>query len=233
MSKLLVANLKMNLTKDEIINYKKVLEESNIDNIIICPSSIHLPFLLSDKYEVGSQNGYFINKGAYTGEISFYQLKDMGINYSIIGHSERRNIFNENNGLIFNKLKSCIENNILPILCIGENKEERLGSKTIDVINEELKYIPYDMFNEIIIAYEPIWAIGTGLIPTMSEISEVLTYIKKILNEKEKSVKVLYGGSVNISNIKEICSLDNCDGVLIGGASNDPNNLINMYNEVK
>lgn len=232
MKKLLIANLKMNLTNDEIINYKKVIEESNINDIIICPTSIHLPLMISNKYEVGSQNGYFINKGAYTGEVSFYQLKDMGINYSIIGHSERRNIFNEDNELISNKLKSCIENNILPILCVGENKEERLSNNTIEVIDEELKSIPYDMINKIIIAYEPIWAIGTGLIPTMDEIEEVLIHIRKVLNEKKKDVTILYGGSVNTSNIKEICNLDNCDGALIGGASNDPSNLLKMYNEV-
>lgn len=227
MNKLMIANLKMNLTLEEIINYKQVIENNPIPNLLICPSSIHLSLLKSDKYELCSQNGYHIDKGAYTGENSFYQLKNLGINYSLIGHSERRNVFNEDDNLILLKVESCIKNGMIPILCIGEKKEERESGETFSVIEKQINTaLSNKSVENIIIAYEPVWAIGTGLTPTIDDIEKVHLYIKNIL----KDVKVLYGGSVNLSNIKEICSVDAVDGVLIGGASNNPNNLIEMYN---
>lgn len=234
MNKLIIANLKMNLNKKEIVEYKKTIEESNIKEFIICPPNIYIGIMQSNSYSVCAQNGYHINSGAFTGEVSFAQLKSIGVNYSLIGHSERRNMFNENDEIIALKLKSCIENDIMPILCVGENKEERELGKTLEVIEREIKNdLKGTKFNDIIIAYEPVWAIGTGLIPTKEDINEVHLHIKKVLKDiYNKDVKVLYGGSVKLSNIKEICNIISVDGVLIGGASNDPNNLISMYNEL-
>lgn len=232
--KLLFANLKMNLTMDEVTNYKQVIEKSDITNLVICPSNIYLSLLKSNKYDLCSQNGYHIDNGAYTGEVSFYQLNSLGIKYSLIGHSERRHIFNENDDLISLKIDSCIKNNITPILCVGEAKEERERGKTIDVIVHQIDMaLNNKNIDNIVIAYEPVWAIGTGLVPTLDEINEVHLRIKEMSKKYNLNVNVLYGGSVNLSNIKEICSLDTVDGVLIGSASNNPNNLIDMYNQIK
>lgn len=235
MDKLIMANLKMNLTREEIKEYKNIIENSDIKNLIICPSYIYLNDMASDKYSVGSQNGYYVDKGAYTGEISFYQLSNYGVKYSLIGHSERRHVFNETDSEIALKMQSCINNNVTPILCVGETKEERESNKTKDVIDSQIKTALEGLnLSSIIIAYEPVWAIGTGLIPTMDDINDIHLHIKDMLNKVYNlDPKVLYGGSVNLSNIKEITSINSVDGVLIGSASNNPNNLINMYNEIK
>lgn len=234
MNKLLIANLKMNLNYEDIIEYKKVIENSDITNFVICPSNIYLHILSSNKYELCAQNGYHIDEGAVTGEVSFKQLKSMGVKYSLIGHSERRNIFNESNDDIRKKLKSCIENGITPILCVGENKDERESGNAEKIVDIEIKSIIQDLIlSDLIIAYEPIWAIGTSLIPTSIDIMNMHSCIKEIVKDNTKNVKVIYGGSVNESNIKDICNIEGVDGVLIGDASNDPLNIIKMYNLVK
>lgn len=234
MKKIIMANLKMNLNNDEMKNYKQVLESSGIDGLIICPSYLFLSDMKSDKYDLCSQNGYAVDKGAFTGEISFYQLNSLGIKYSLVGHSERRHVFKETDEDMNMKLQSCIKNNIIPILCIGETKEERENNKTKEVLENQLNIALKDInLTNINIAYEPVWAIGTGLIPTMDEINNTHLHIKKVLKESLNiDSKVLYGGSVNLSNISDITALSNVDGVLIGGASNDPNNLIAMYNKM-
>ncbi len=234
MKKIVIANLKMNLNNDEMKNYKTVIESSGIEGLIICPSFIFLSDMKSDKYDLCAQNGYYNDKGAYTGEISFYQLNSLGIKYSLIGHSERRHVFKETDEDMNMKMQSCLRNNIIPVLCIGETKEERENNKTKEVLENQIKIALKDIdLSNIIIAYEPVWAIGTGLIPTMDEINSIHLHIKKVLKELLNiDSKVLYGGSVNISNIGEITALDNVDGVLIGGASNDPNNLVLMYNKM-
>ena len=234
MNKLLIANLKMNLNYEDIIEYKKVIENSDITNFVICPSNIYLHILSSNKYELCAQNGYHEDRGAFTGEVSFKQLKSMGVKYSLIGHSERRNIFNESNDDIRKKLKSCIENGITPILCVGENKDERESGNAEKIVENEIKSIIQDLIlYDLIIAYEPIWAIGTGLTPTSIDIMNMHSCIKKIVKDNTKNVKVIYGGSVNESNIKGICNIEGVDGVLIGDASNNPLNVIKMYNLVK
>jgi len=211
-----------------------VLESSGVDGLIICPSYIFLSDMQSDKYDLCSQNGYAVDKGAFTGEISFYQLNSLGIKYSLIGHSERRHVFKETDEEMNLKMQSCLKNNITPVLCIGETKEERENNKTKEVLDNQLRTALKDSnISSIIIAYEPVWAIGTGLIPTMDEINDIHLHIKKTLRESFNiDSKVLYGGSVNLGNITDITALDNVDGVLIGGASNDPNNLIAMYNKM-
>lgn len=228
MDKLIVANLKMNLNFNDIVNYKKIIEESNIQNFIIAPSSIYLNAMQSSKYSWCAQNGYYVDYGAYTGEISFLQLNHLNVKYCLIGHSERRNIFNEDYELISKKAASCVKNNIIPILCVGENKNERDKGNTLNVIDRQLECVKN--LDNVIIAYEPVWAIGSGCVPNVSDIERVHLHIKNVLNS---NVKILYGGSVNLSNIKEICSNNVVDGVLIGSASIDPNQIIKMYNELK
>lgn len=230
--KLIIANLKMNLTLDEMIEYKNSIKEP-YKNLIIAPSYIYLDIMKSNNYDVSSQNGYHIDKGAYTGEVSFNQLKNLGIKYSIIGHSERRQKFYETNDIVKEKFISAINNNITPILCIGETKEERLSNRVNEIIKEQLNTIFDNIkIDKAIIAYEPVWAIGTGLTPTLKEINDVHTYIKELLNKYNIKSQVLYGGSVNENNIKEFSKSDSIDGFLIGSASLDPQNLLKMIKEI-
>lgn len=234
MDKLLIANLKMNLNYEDITLYKKIIENSEIENFVIAPSNIYLKAMLSDKYKICSQNGHYLDSGAFTGEVSFKQLKSIGVEYSLIGHSERRNIFHETDDDIRRKVKSCIDNEITPILCVGEHKHDRENNEAEDVINRQL-HEALDELNleSIIIAYEPVWAIGTGLIPTFEDIMSMHHYIKNTLKDNINNVTVLYGGSVNEKNIVDICNIDGVDGVLIGGASNNAENMLKMYNLVK
>ena len=234
MEKLLIANLKMNLNYEDITLYKKIIENSEIENFVIAPSNIYLKAMLSDKYKICSQNGHYLDNGAFTGEVSFKQLKSIGVEYSLIGHSERRNLFHETDDDIRRKVSSCIENGITPILCVGEHKHDRENGEAEDVINRQL-HEALDGLNldSIIIAYEPVWAIGTGLIPTYEDIMSMHHYIKNTVKDNINSVSVLYGGSVNEKNIVDICNIDGVDGVLIGGASNNAENLLKMYNLVK
>ncbi len=229
--KLIIANLKMNLTLDKILDYKKIINEKQ-EGLIIAPPYIYLDIMKSQNYDIASQDGYYVDNGAYTGEVSFNQLKSMGVNYSIIGHSERRQKFNETNNIVKEKYLSSLRNGITPIVCVGETKEERLSNKTFDIIEEEIKVLMDSKTESIIIAYEPIWAIGTGLTPTLEEIESVHKFIKEILNKYNLNSKILYGGSVNLNNIKEFSKSDHIDGFLIGSASLDPNNLLNMINEI-
>lgn len=227
MNKILVANLKMNLSRDEIINYKNIL--SNCKNLIVCPSNIHLE-LLKGSFSLGAQDGYYIDKGPYTGEVSFYQLKDM-VSYCIIGHSERRRLFGESDELIIKKLNSCINNGITPILCVGESIEEKNSGITFDVLKRQLSNL--NISSSILIAYEPVYAIGTGVVPSNEDIEKAHLFIKEEIKKLYNvDVKVLYGGSVNLENAKSICSINNVDGLLIGGSSNDPNNMLNIINKI-
>lgn len=234
MSKMLVANFKMNLTLDDILRYKEVMENNNIDNFVIAPSNLYLYPLKSEKYDLCGQNGYYLDSGAFTGEVSYMQLKSMGVKYALIGHSERRNVFGESDDDIRRKLKSCIDNEIIPILCVGEHKKDREDGLAKEVIDGQIKFALDNMnIDTLVIAYEPVWAIGTGLIPNDDDIEEMHHYIKEIVKENVKNVKVLYGGSVNEGNINNICSIEGVDGVLIGKASNDPENMLKLYNYIK
>lgn len=238
MKKLIVANLKMNLTLEEANDYLDIIKKNIIDQleIIICPSFPFLPLFKNKDYKLGAQNCYYLDKGSYTGEVSPLQLKTIGVSYIIVGHSERRIYFKENNELINDKLKAILKHNIKPILCIGETMEERLLHKTFIVLkkqlNEALKDIESDMLTDIVIAYEPVWAIGSGKTPTSQEIAEVINYIKDLIKKEYKidNIIVLYGGSVNLKNIKAITNI--ADGVLIGSASIDADNFINMINKI-
>ena len=231
MDKLIVTNFKMNLSKEEVLEYKKIVENSDIKNLIISPSNIYLDLMSSNKYDLCAQNGYYEDFGTHTGEVSFKQLKSLGVKYSLIEHSETRNMSNEDIPL---KLKSCINNGIVPILCVGNDINEKDTSKLFCILDKELKVLSGLKINDIIIAYEPTWAIGTGVTPSLENIKSVHTYIKNVLSKVYNiKCKVIYGGSVNMSNIKEICSIEEVDGVLIGSSSLNPNNLLKMYNKIK
>lgn len=206
-------NNKSNLDKNEFISYLDSLKKINTNStLILCPTYLNIP--LVDGILLGSQNVSKTDDGAYTGEVSAKQLKSYGVKYSIVGHSERREYQKETNEDIKEKIVRLIENDITPILCIGESKLERENNTYKEVLIKELSILE-DVNKDIIIAYEPIWSIGTGVIPTNEEIIEVFKLIKSICPND----KVLYGGSANNDNIDTLKQIDLIDGYLLGGLS--------------
>lgn len=235
MKKIVALNLKMNLDYEEAQRYVEAVEDkiSDKNDIIMIPSSIYLDLFKKSGYKLGAQNVHYLDKGAFTGEISPLQLKTMGVSYVLVGHSERRLYFNETDELVNSKLKGCLANNLKVILCIGETDTERRLKKTALVIKNQiigaLNGIETEDLKDVIIAYEPVWAIGTGKVPKNEEIEDSVKYITKIVNrEYDVEPRVLYGGSVNKANIKNIMSIKNVDGVLIGSSSIEPTYLISM-----
>jgi triosephosphate isomerase (TIM) len=225
--KYVVANWKMNKTISEGIEFVSMLKKENLpDDIvktIIAPSFISInpifEIIKNTKISLASQNVFYEEEGPYTGEISPLMLRSAGCEYAIIGHSERRILFNESNEIIFKKYISSKKNLLIPIICFGEKYEEYKKGATISVINDQLEL--FNNENNIIFAYEPVWSIGTGLIPKMNEIQNVIDYVKN----KIKNSVVLYGGSVNLKNIEELAKIEVIDGYLVGGASLDLNNF--------
>jgi len=191
-------------SKKEAEELFKAFDIKTKNIVILCPPFTYLQ--KGNNYVLGAQNCFYKNEGAYTGEISPRMIKDLGCKYVIIGHSERREIFKEDNECINLKIKTCLENRLKPILCIGE----KLREDREQVLRAQLKGIND---KNIIIAYEPVWAIGTGKACELEDILSSYNLIKKIAKEN----KVLYGGSVNSINAKDIINIT--DGVLVGGAS--------------
>ena len=218
MEKLIIGNFKNYMTSNDVAIYLKEIEKIKGNNIVLCPSNIYIPYFLKKDFKVGIQN-IASNERTYTGEISSKQVKSLGINYAIIGHSERRINFNETNEIVNSKIKEALKENLNVILCIGETIDEK--DNAIEVLEKQIIECLKDIeLNNIVIAYEPVWAIGTGMIPTVDEIEFITNEINKIVNEKfNTDVKVLYGGSVNSNNISDIINV--VDGVLIGKASTD------------
>lgn len=239
MSKLLVGNLKSNLNMDKVGAYVYTLSSSLYGNneVVICPSFIHIPFFSSEKFKVGAQDVSIYDSGAFTGEVSAEQLKSSNVSYVIIGHNERKQYFNETDEIVNKKVKQCLKNNISPIICIGETKEEKLTMQTETVIRryllEVLKQIDRDIMKDIVIAYEPIWSIGTGIVPTSREIDEIAVFIKDIVKSAYKiDVRVLYGGSIDSNNIDKFKNIKNIDGFLIGGSSNNVLEFTEIIKEI-
>lgn len=234
--KYVLANFKMNKTLDESKAWaEKICElvyksSKKLNSKIGCAPSF--PYiktmketLIGIEIYVGAQNMYFEQKGAFTGEVSISQLKDLGVDFVIIGHSERRHIFGETNELIKKKVMAALQNNILPVLCVGETLEERKSEKTFKVIREQLEAVPEGLNNKIIIAYEPVWAIGTGIAAKKEQIKEVVEFIRTKLN---LSIPILYGGSIDEKVAKDIADI--CDGGLVGSASLDPEKFFRICN---
>lgn len=219
-------NNKSNLGKEEFKSYIEELKKIDTNStLILCPTFLNIG--LVDGILLGSQNVSKNNTGAYTGEISAKDLKSYGVKYSIVGHSERREYQKETNEDIKEKIIKLIENDITPILCIGESKEQRENNSYKEVLKEEL-FILKDINKDVIIAYEPIWSIGTGIIPTNDEIIEVFELIKSI----RPNSKVLYGGSANNDNIDTLKQIDLIDGYLLGGLSLKPEKLQEFLNKL-
>lgn len=229
-SSYMVANWKMNQSINEIDSFFEEFNTNDFEgNFIIAPQSIHIPksLYLSKKAKIASQNISHKDSGAFTGETSPVALKEMKIDYAIIGHSERRSIFNEDDNFINQKVINSLKSSITPILCIGETLEQREAGKTLDIVLSQikagLKDIEIKSKDDVILAYEPVWAIGTGKSATSDEAGEVHDEIRKLLKSSYPSfgqdISILYGGSVKPENVVELLSKPNINGALVGGAS--------------
>ncbi len=232
----IAGNWKMNNTASETLFLAKELKErlSGINDVDI---AVFPPFtsiktasdvLSGSNIKVGAQNMYFEDKGAFTGEVSAAMIKEAGAELVILGHSERRNIFGETNELISKKLKKAVNSGLRPILCIGEKLEEREAGKTEEVLENQLKGslagINEEEMENIVIAYEPVWAIGTGKTATPEQAESAHKFVREVISEiysdsTAENTIIQYGGSVKPENIDELMASPNIDGALVGGAS--------------
>ena len=228
---LVVLNNKCNLDYEEFIKYNEELNSINTNiDLVLCPSMLYISLFKSDKIVLGSQKVDMYDMGAYTGCVNAKQLKSLGVKYSLVGHSEVRKYKNITPEGINKKIKKLLEEGITPIYCIGETKEERDNNTYKKLLKEDIIESLKDLSDEekekVIVAYEPVWSIGTGNIPKCYEINEVIDIIKQELPNN----KVLYGGSVNEENINFFNTNCNLDGYLLGGVSLKPDKLQKLLN---
>ncbi len=216
---IIALNNKSNLTKEEFLKYQEDIQKLNFktSNVILIPSNIYLAAANIPNISLGSQNVSMYEMGPHTGEVSASQLRQLGVSYCLVGHSERRKEQHETNIEIRNKIKNLLNQGIIPILCIGETKEEKNTAHTViyQELQEALIGLTEEELKKVIIAYEPVWSIGTGLIPTSTEIESIVTKIK----ETYPNNLVLYGGSVTLENIEKLTQENAVDGYLLGGLS--------------
>lgn len=233
--KLIAGNWKMNLNKNESVELAKSIVNEFKDyknEILLCPPFINIPavseVLNGTKIKLGAQNMHYEDKGAFTGEISIKMLKDYNISYVIIGHSERRHIFREDDELINKKIKKAVFEGITPILCVGELIEEREKGIHFDIVkNQVLRALDGVELKDpakFVIAYEPVWAIGTGKNAEPKDAYQMHKFIRDIIKDKygedfANEMRILYGGSVKPDNIDSFMIVSQIDGVLVGGAS--------------
>ena len=224
----------MNKTPQEaavLINELKPLLANAEAEVVFCPPAVSLAAALEavkgSNIGIGAQNMYFEESGAFTGEIAPNMLTEMGVKYVILGHSERRQYFAETDETVNKKVLKALEHNLIPIVCVGESLEQREQGITEDLVRLQTKIalrgVPAERAKEVVIAYEPIWAIGTGRTATNEQAEEVCAAIRKVLKELyggvAEEIRIQYGGSVKPSNAKEIFGMPNIDGGLVGGAS--------------
>ena len=232
---IIAGNWKMNKTISEaaslIEQLKPMIKGASCD-VVVCPTFLSLPLVVElckgTEIKVGAQNMHFEDEGAFTGEISPKMLKELGVEYVIIGHSERRQYFNETDETVNKKLKAAFSHDITPILCVGESLEERELEITKEVLAKQIKLdlagLSKEQVERLVIAYEPIWAIGTGKTATADDANNTIGFIRSVVGELygcavSDKVRIQYGGSVKPSTIKEQMAMEHIDGGLIGGAS--------------
>ena len=252
MKKIIIGNWKLNLDHLEAIQFLQKLNYSlNIDidekvSIVVAPSHTSLrsiqTIIDADKLNIflSSQDVSMFNDGAYTGEVSAHQLAKLNISYSIVGHSERRQHFNETDEFVNIKVNNLINKEITPIICFGESNDQRTEGNYMDFLLNQIenstKGLRKDKVDEIIFAYEPIWAIGTGQNASLQDIVEVISKVKEFISKKsffnEEKIKFIYGGSVSPDNSYEILNSKIIDGALVGGASLDVDKFIKIIESV-
>lgn len=236
--KLIAGNWKMNKTPSaalDFVNEIKMAVDTDIEDVAFCVPFVCIPMVLDalkgTKISVGAQNMYYEDSGAYTGEISADMLLDLGVKYVICGHSERREYFAETDHIVNKKAKKAIEKGLIPIICVGETLTQREEGITIELVRLQTKIalqgLTFEQVTNIVMAYEPIWAIGTGKTATVEQAEEVCLAIRKVITELyddkiANEIRILYGGSVNGGNAKELFDMPNIDGGLVGGASLKP-----------
>ena len=247
MKKIVIGNLKMNiLTQPEREKYFKSFKAEqtkvklNDTDIILCPPTIHLEAFKkwnNKKVVLGAQNISSEIKGSYTGETSPVMAKNLGASFTIIGHSERRKYFGESNEEINFKVITALKNGLKPIVCVGETQEQKDNQETLKVITKQVEEALFEVSRtkaeSITIAYEPVWAIGTGVVPDANGVMEAKVLIRRILVEMfgkkyAEKVAILYGGSVDVRNAKEVCVESEMDGALIGGVSLVPHEFFKV-----
>lgn len=242
---IIAGNWKLNKNPQETVEFvnavKAELPNSSDVETVICAPAVDLPALLESakgsELHVGAENCYFENEGAYTGETSPMVLKDMGVDYVIIGHSERREYFHETDEDINKKAKAIFANGMKPILCCGESLETREANKAEEFVEGQIKAdlegLTAEQVSNTVIAYEPIWAIGTGKTATADQAEEMCRAIRNTVADLydesvAEKVRIQYGGSVKPANVKEIMSKENIDGGLIGGAALQPDSFLQL-----
>ncbi|ELK47991.1 triose-phosphate isomerase [Halobacillus sp. ACCC02827] len=241
----IAGNWKMNKNHREAADFvqttkNEVPSSEQVESIVCAP----FPFLqkLVEETEgtslkIGAQNMHFEENGAFTGEVSPVMLKELGVSHVVLGHSERREIFKETDEEVNKKVHAAFKHGLTPIICVGESLEQREADQTMDVVETQVKKALDGLTNEqcaeSIIAYEPIWAIGTGRTATSEQANEVCTYIRKVVSEfvnteAAEAVRIQYGGSVKPANVEELLSQSDIDGALVGGASLEADSFLKL-----
>lgn len=233
---IIAGNWKMYKTLLEAKDFALALKEKQVDSgkvdAVICAPPLFLEQLVQatkDSFiSIGAQTMHEEKEGAFTGEVSAHQLQDLGVNYVVIGHSERRQYFNETDASVQKKVQAAFEHNLTPIICVGETLEEREQNETVNIVSAQvmaaLEGLSEENVENSVIAYEPIWAIGTGKTATADDANDVCQAIRETIldgfgEEVANSVRIQYGGSVKPENIEELLSKEHIDGALVGGAS--------------
>ncbi|MBY0584165.1 triose-phosphate isomerase [Murdochiella sp. Marseille-P8839] len=243
---LIAGNWKMNKTPYQAQMLVRQIDSIELDDeveALVCVPAVDLQAVnevMDDtQLHLGAQNMHYEDHGAYTGEISAAMLKDLQVEYVILGHSERRELFGESDALIQKKVDAALANGLLPILCVGETLEEREAGKQEEKVQGQLmsalQNVKPDDFKKLVIAYEPIWAIGTGKTASDADAEEMAAFIRRqvatmISPAAAENVRILYGGSVKPENIKKIMEQENIDGALVGGASLEAPSFISLVN---
>lgn len=249
--KIVAGNWKMNLTRDESINLvneisKKLNDIAENTEVIVAPAFVNLAAVVDSKdrnikIEIAAQNMHYAESGAFTGEISAIMLNNIDVNTVILGHSERREYFNEDASLLTRKVEQALLHKMKIIFCFGEKLEDRQSDNHFNVVKAQIKDSLFHLntidWNNIILAYEPVWAIGTGETATPDQAQEMHAFIRNLLKSKydnklADNVSILYGGSVKPANAKEIFSKEDVDGGLIGGAALKADDFLAIINSI-
>lgn len=243
---IIAGNWKMNNTIKEALELVENIKAQDLNEgveVVVCTPFTALKDVKeatkNTNIKLGAQNMHWEDNGAYTGEISPLMLKELGVDYCIIGHSERRQYFNESDETVNKKIKAALSHSLLPIVCVGETLEEREAAKAEEIVKNQVikafEGISRDMIKDIVIAYEPIWAIGTGKTASSSDADAMCGLIRETIgeiysDEEKEIIRIQYGGSVKPSNVKELMEKSNIDGALVGGASLKGTDFVKLIN---
>ncbi len=242
---IIAGNWKMNKTLTETKSFvdevKGLIPDGNRVDSVVCAPALFLDYLTDElegtALQVGAQNMHFEENGAFTGEISPVALNDLGVSYVILGHSERRELFGETDEIVNQKTHAAFKHNLTPIICVGETLDQRESDVTEDIVKAQVQKAIAGLTNEqvaqSVIAYEPIWAIGTGKTATSDQANDVCSFIRGVLkdetsDETANAVRIQYGGSVKPGNIDELMGKSDIDGALVGGASLDAKSFLQL-----